>query len=138
MAFLRDHGLDRPEIPVKIDDVQDFGKRMTGWWNFLQPDWRRTDAGVLPTKKSAPEGETWSALRAGGPHGLFLLLVGMAWWRNAVDPGALQQRIALQRFFWDVEYVLTEMVKVPVETKKRKDAPSSDTATRAKRTKTAA
>ncbi|KAK0492637.1 hypothetical protein EDD18DRAFT_1257624 [Armillaria luteobubalina] len=47
-------------------------------WNALQPGWRRSDTGPLPSKDYS--GVLDKALRKGGPNGIVTVLIGLMWW----------------------------------------------------------
>lgn len=56
-----------------------------GWWNSIQPKWRRNPANGLPFDMSIGKSKDMSSVRKGGPSGLVTLLIGLKWWADIRD-----------------------------------------------------
>ena len=70
-----------------IDDAAEFGIAIQGWWNSIQPSFRKSDpTGVPSAIYSCPTGDqnAWVSLRKGGPNGLISLLTLLLWWGQAL------------------------------------------------------
>lgn len=61
-----------------------FSTDLLVWWNALQPEWRRSDTGPLPSKDYS--GALDKALRKGGPNGIVTVLIGLMWWGQGTLP----------------------------------------------------
>jgi hypothetical protein len=57
-----------------------------GWWNSIQPAFRKSDTGTPTAVYSCPTGDqnAWALLRKGGPNGLISLLTLLLWWGQAL------------------------------------------------------
>jgi hypothetical protein len=57
-----------------------------GWWNSIQPSFRKSDTGTPTAVYSCPTGDqnAWASLRKGGPNGLISLLTLLLWWGQAL------------------------------------------------------
>jgi hypothetical protein len=65
------------QMPV-VNDTQEYGDRWNAWWWGMQPSWREPDSPfVIPSEASAG---SWSHLLCGGPNGLLLVILALAWW----------------------------------------------------------
>ncbi len=97
-------------------DVADFGDEMRRWWSTLMPKWRyplgSTDAAKdkWPLQRNLPDSESWSKVRKVGPNGLFLVLLGLAWWKSATAAGQGARR-EYSSVVEDVAWVVSNIVK---------------------------
>ena len=61
-----------------------YGNRFIGWWENLQPSWRKNDLDTcFPLSRDVPNGETWQSLRKGGTAGVYVVIVSLSWWVKA-------------------------------------------------------
>jgi hypothetical protein len=69
-----------------IGDAVEFGIAIQGWWNSIQPSFRKLDTGIPTAIYSCPTGDqhAWAPLRKGGPNGLISLLTLLLWWGQAL------------------------------------------------------
>ncbi|KAG6807840.1 hypothetical protein H0H92_006236 [Tricholoma furcatifolium] len=61
------------------------------WWRDIQPCWRSeniADGGTLT--HTVPVGASWDKMALGGPSGMFLVIVALAFWALAADAAATQ------------------------------------------------
>ena len=64
-------------MPV-VDDPNGYGDRWNSWWWGMQPSWRDPDIPFnLPSE--VPAG-SWSNMLCGGPNGVLLVVLALAWW----------------------------------------------------------
>jgi hypothetical protein len=90
-------------------NVSDYSARWMKWWETLQPEWRVGDAGGIGRCREVPAGANWAALRKGGTSGMYTVVVSLAWW---VSKG-LDNNDSVWEIVGDVEWVLTELGKLP-------------------------
>lgn len=74
------YGRKDPIYPVPLDT---FPHLFKNWWQTLQPT-ERGDTGDARPSASIPF-ESWSRLTCSGRNGLYLVLLGLFWWRHALD-----------------------------------------------------
>lgn len=79
-------GVRNYQCTPSIVDAAEFGIAIQGWWNSIQPSFRKSDTGIPTTIYSSPTGDkhTWASLRKGGPNGLISLLTLLLWWGQAL------------------------------------------------------
>ena len=65
-------------------DAEGFGARVTEWWLTIQPTARKE---WPPTYKPLPEDYSFEYFECGGPNGVFLVVLCLSWWANALTPG---------------------------------------------------
>jgi hypothetical protein len=70
-----------------IPDAAEFGIAIQGWWNSIQPSFRKSNTGIPSTVYSCPMGDqhAWVLLRKGSPNGLISLLTLLVWWGQALE-----------------------------------------------------
>lgn len=54
-----------------------FGKDLRAWWDHLQPQARQITKGIR--LEDIPQ-EDWESVKIPGKQGIYLVLVGIAWW----------------------------------------------------------
>ena len=65
-----------------FDGAAEFGIAIQGWWNSIQPSFRKSDpTGVPSAIYFCPTGDqnAWVSLQKGGPNGLISLLTLLLW-----------------------------------------------------------
>lgn len=68
------------QMPV-VNDPQEYGDRWDAWWWSMQPSWREPESPFdIPSEVSA---DSWSNLLCGGPNGLLLVILALAWWMRS-------------------------------------------------------
>ncbi|RPD52122.1 hypothetical protein L226DRAFT_429980, partial [Lentinus tigrinus ALCF2SS1-7] len=73
-------GRDYEKLPVLTDQAA-FGVQWRTWWASLQPTDRRIEGSATMLQRVVPSDPSmWDILRHGGPCGLFLFVMGLAWW----------------------------------------------------------
>lgn len=96
------HGRNYERVS-KIVDINAYGAAFTAWWRLLQLSWRvgtanqHLPAPIYSIPKLHRE-ERWVNLAVGGKNGLFMVLMAMAWWGNAVKESGKAKHLKL----WDV------------------------------------
>ena len=65
-------------------DAEEFGKRVLDWWLTIQPTTRKE---WPPVNDSLPSDFSFNYFNHGGPNGVFLMILCLGWWANALTPG---------------------------------------------------
>ena len=67
-------------MPV-INDPQEYGDCWNAWWWSMQPSWQDPESRFdIPSESSVG---SWSHLLCGGPNGLLLVILALAWWMKS-------------------------------------------------------
>jgi hypothetical protein len=66
-------------------DLKVFGAKVIEWWVTIQPTARKA---WPPTYEPLPNGFTFDYFNRGGPNGVFLVVLCLSWWANALTAGA--------------------------------------------------
>lgn len=78
-----------------ITDIAKYGAECQTWWSTLQPSTRaKTSSGTLSRKRLSKD--AWVPLMQGGPNGVFLVVMLLAWWIRAAGEGTDDLRAALE------------------------------------------
>lgn len=59
--------------------------------------------------RNVPEDETWSSVAKGGPNGIYIVLIGLAWWYARSDTPQDQKELA--SVVEDVLWTMTTMLE---------------------------
>lgn len=81
------------------------------WWAGLQPAWRECDDRGIPVIGGSGD---WNALRAPGKNGLLIVLLSLAWWREAATNATMQRWTAALA---DVAWVIQSMAAQALQDK---------------------
>lgn len=99
-----------------IDDLPTFFVTFKHWWVVVQPQWRQSNTWPL----SRESGGNWNALMKGGPAGLNVIIISLAFWTGSVKKnGNAQAAAQLQVLRDDVTWVMGQ-VATAVEMKESK------------------
>jgi hypothetical protein len=63
-------------------DAEKFGTKVTEWWITIQPTIHKV---WPPTYKPLPQGFSFDYFNRGGPNGVFLMILCLSWWANALS-----------------------------------------------------
>ena len=63
-------------------DAEKFGAAVLKWWLTIQPTTRKQ---WPPTYGPLPHDFTFEYLNCGGPNGVFLMVLCLGWWANALN-----------------------------------------------------
>ena len=88
----------------EVNDLKEYGDRWNAWWWGMQPSWRDPESPfTMPSEASAG---SWSHLLCGGPNGLLLVILALAWWMksNAGNDSSIIKEAAI-----DVTWVLGQL-----------------------------
>lgn len=113
------------QMPI-INDPKEYGDRLNAWWWSMQPSWRHPGSPLeMPSEVSTG---SWSHLLCGGPNGLLLVILALAWWMKC-STGTNSSPI--EEAATDVAWVLAQLrlaLVVGNKGKKREleDAPGDD------------
>ncbi|KAM6497784.1 hypothetical protein JOM56_005732 [Amanita muscaria] len=95
-----------PAIKTPVE----FGTIWWGWWQGMQPSWRKGNINE-PLCCVAPKDAEWSHLCYGNTNGLAIIVMTLAWWIRAIAPDELGdvKHSPLFDAFADVGWILSEV-----------------------------
>ncbi|EJF56153.1 hypothetical protein DICSQDRAFT_37299, partial [Dichomitus squalens LYAD-421 SS1] len=65
----------------RVKSTQQYAVGWKRWWISLQPPSRIGYTNTWPPARCQPaEDEEWDSVRRGGPNGMFLAVISLAWW----------------------------------------------------------
>ena len=85
-------------------DEQKFGAAVIKWWLTIQPTTRKE---WPPTYNALPEDFSFDYFNRGGPNGVFLVVLCLSWWANALTPDTDHTNFRL--VLHDVRWVLKQI-----------------------------
>lgn len=85
-------------------DAKKFGAQVTKWWITIQPTTRKE---WPPTYKPLPKDFSFDYFNRGGPNGVFLMILCISWWANALTPD--MDHTAFKLVVHDVRWVLEQV-----------------------------
>jgi hypothetical protein len=85
-------------------DIEEFGQTVVEWWLTIQPTTRK---GWPPTHKPPSQDFSFDYFNRGGPNGVFLVVLCLGWWANALAPGMNHENFQL--VVHDVRWVLEQI-----------------------------
>ena len=90
----------------EVNDPGEYGDRWNAWWWSMQPSWRDPESPFdLPSEASAG---SWPHLLCGGPNGLLLVILALAWWmKGSTQAGTNQSPI--KEAALDITWVLIQL-----------------------------
>ena len=65
-------------------DPEKFGAAVLQWWLTIQPTTRKN---WPPVYNALPDNSRFDFFNHGGPNGVFLMILCLGWWANALAPG---------------------------------------------------
>ena len=85
-------------------DAEKFGEAVVQWWITIQPTTRKV---WPPTYAPLPEGFSFDYFNRGGPNRVFLMILCLAWWANALttDTDHTTFRLVVHDVRWVLEQV---------------------------------
>jgi hypothetical protein len=85
-------------------DAEKFGKAVIQWWITIQPTTRK----IWPlTYTPLPEGFSFDYFNRGRPNGVFLMILCLAWWANALT--TYTDHTTFRLVVHDVHWVLEQV-----------------------------
>lgn len=81
-----------------------FAAAVIEWWLTIQPTTRKD---WPPTYGTLPDGFTFDYFNRGGPNGVFLVILCLSWWANALTPNQDHTNFGL--VVNDVRWVLEQI-----------------------------
>lgn len=107
-------------------DTPTFSTSWLAWWAEIQPPGRIEEGGI--TLSTTAEGLLWQKLAKTGPSGMFLVLVGLAWWRRLGGAEDVEWLNAVLDVEWALHQVLASSPPAKLIRKRKPDAPVGDSA----------
>ena len=88
------------------DDVnaEKFGKTVVEWWLTIQPTTRKE---WPPVYQPLPEDFSFDYFNHGGPNGVFLMILCLMWWANALTPDT--DNVKFTSVVHDIHWVLEQI-----------------------------
>ena len=86
-------------------NAEKFGAEVTEWWITIQPTTRKA---WPPAYKPLPVDFSFDYFNRGGPNGVFLMILCLLWWANALSAGA--DHTGFKLVIRDVRWVLEQVV----------------------------
>ena len=86
-------------------DVGTFGAYVIEWWLTIQPTTRKA---WPPVYEPLPDDFSFDFFNRGGPNGVFLMILCLSWWANALTTEADHSSFRL--VVHDVRWVLEQLV----------------------------
>ena len=85
-------------------DAAEFGTQVVKWWCTIQPTTRKS----WPPTYGPTRGDfSFDYFNRGGPNGVFLMILCLLWWANALSPG--MDYTDFQLVVHDVHWVLEQI-----------------------------
>ena len=107
-AWLR--GGRKFNAPPVINNLPSYTKSWWAWWAHLQPDSRKESAGNrAPIRDALPADENWAQTYVGGPNGMLIVVLTLAWWSQKLGGKTDQKDLIVA--VNDVEWVLSAMIE---------------------------
>lgn len=100
--------IDRGRATTPEIDLGTFPPQWSRWWRHAQPPAHEVDPENLDTKMPHPRTETeidWSTLRIPSRNGFYLFLIGLVWWRTAIEQLHIGKSAAVEEWCAEVEDV---------------------------------
>jgi hypothetical protein len=110
-----------------VKDTEKFGRLWNNWWKLMQPSWRLGGDDAL--SRNVPPNANWSHLRCGGPNGLVIVILALAWWMRGVSIGDSSGLTFVQEAIEEVNWTLVQMQANVIGDKtdcKKRQAENSD------------
>ncbi|KAJ7166436.1 hypothetical protein C8R43DRAFT_851216, partial [Mycena crocata] len=86
----------KPVIPMP-----QFANEWCSWWSAINPDWRRRNGELIQEGTGS-----WDCLRSPGQNGFLNVVVGLKWWREALDGEATTAwKDAVADVTWSIERI---------------------------------
>jgi hypothetical protein len=85
-------------------DAEKFGSAVVEWWLTIQPITRKA---WPPTYEPLPEGFSFDYFNRGGPNAVFLVILCLTWWANALTPDT--DNTSFKLVVHDVHWVLEQI-----------------------------
>ena len=85
-------------------DVESFGRKVIEWWLTIQPTTRKA---WPPTYGPLPKDFSFNYFKCGGPNGVFLVILCLTWWANALTTDT--SHTSFQLVVHDVRWVLEQV-----------------------------
>jgi len=118
----------------QVNDPKEYGDRWNAWWWSMQPSWRDPESPFsMPSEATAG---SWSHLLCGGPNGVLLVILALAWWMKCSTGTNSSDSSPIEEAAIDVTWVLVQLhlaLNVGDKGKKRDLEPDSDDLPSAKR-----
>lgn len=85
-------------------DSKKFGKDVLKWWLTIQPTTRKD---WPPTYGPLPDDFSFDYFNRGGPNGVFLVVLCLSWWANALTPDSdlTEFGLVIHDVLWVLEQV---------------------------------
>ena len=89
-------------------NAEKFGERVVEWWVTIQPITRKA---WPPSYEPLPDSFSFNYIKQGGPNGVFLVVLCLSWWANALTVGG--DHTSFRHVVQDVRWVLEQAADYP-------------------------
>ena len=90
-----------------LSEPNEYGDRWNAWWWGMQPGWQQSDSPFDMPSEASPA--SWSDLLCGGPNGILLVILALAWWMKDCI-GTNSSLTKLEEAVIDVTWVLGQLM----------------------------
>jgi len=91
----------------QVTDPKEYGDRWNAWWWSMQPSWRDPESPFsMPSEATAG---SWSHLLCGGPNGVLLVILALAWWMNCSTGTNSSDSSPIEEAATDITWVLAQL-----------------------------
>lgn len=106
-SWLKGRKYSKRFIPV-INDICKYRDNWIGWWTVSQPRWRST--GSWPFSMDNENSGSWEDFPARGPNGIFLAIMAISWWAQAVE--STKDFMQFEEAVDDIHWVIQQLADV--------------------------
>ena len=85
-------------------DAKKFGANVINWWRTIQPTTRKA---WPPSYEPLPEDFSFDYFNRAGPNGVFLIILCLSWWANALTADV--DHVNFRLVVHDVRWVLNQI-----------------------------
>lgn len=87
-----------------FENYHKFGCSWNEWWFGMQPSWREEGK-----SHDVPPEADWFPLLNGGPNGMLIVILALAWWKRSSDDKDSSEQASIAFGIDEVSWVLVQM-----------------------------
>jgi len=103
--WLKGRKYSKKSMPV-VGDVCRYQEDWVRWWTASQPKWRSTESWPFP--KGNEGGGDWAGFPARGPNGVFLAIMAISWWAQAIV--SAEDFVLFEEAVDDIHWVIQQLI----------------------------
>ena len=85
-------------------NAEKFGAKVVKWWITIQPT---THKAWPPSYEPLPANFSFNYFNCGGPNGVFLMILCLSWWANALTPNT--DHTDFKQVVYNIRWVLEQV-----------------------------